>query len=269
VRKLLFIFLLVTLTVPANFLLAGDVAHFEYTLNETDNINLHVDARNLRIDFAANDELHSIIYRGDTSPAAIYLQENKEAVRFTRSGLERIAAHFNIRFEEIREQLEYSLAGMSDEQRETFLQSMPDLEAIDLDSPPLVKFDEEGTKSWEGFEADSVTLSVNSEKRGKAILLKQPPVKLSENQQHTLTSFQELLNAWIEIVSRQPDEIQAENPYEQTQNLVIEHLPRLANFNNDIRIVMTDWGLKLGDEIKFRPADDTVIEDVDSQLLFE
>ncbi len=268
-RKSLVIFLLVILTAPVNALIAGEAAYFEYEVNATDNITLQVGTRNLRTDFEANGESHSIIYRGDTRPAVAYLLEDGAAVRFTRSALERVAAHFNIRFEEIREQLEYTLEGMSEEQRQELLKTMPDFESIDLDSPPLVTFDRKAEVTWEDFEADSVTLSVNNEKRGAATLLRQPPVKLSEPQKQTLTNFQELLNVWIEIVSRQPTEIQAEDPYEQTQNLVIEYLPRLAKFANDTQITMRNWGLKPRDEISFKPDDEMPVEAVGGQLLFE
>ncbi len=243
------------------------VSRFRYSQNENESLVLQVGRYSARTDLLVDDSLeHSIIFDGETNPAAIYMFDGQEAIRLTAPALNRVAAHLNIRYEEMRRQLDEAFGEMSDELKQELVSDLPNVDPINLDSQPEVTFHSIEKIAWQNRTAKAGELLVDGEKRGSAVLLEKAPVTLEEQQQKTLVNFQQLLNSWIEIVRRQPEFTGGENPYEETQNLILDYFPRLAHFSESVEIKLVDWEQQSTGQRPFELPEGVPVQPVDRGL---
>ncbi len=243
------------------------IARLEYDQDETETIQLWLRNGQARTDLLLNGQLqHSIVFDSTQEPLTLYLLEGNQAIKLTRPALERVTAHLNIRYEQMRQQLDETYGHLSEEIRQELIQDLPKIDPINLDTPPLIEFSPEEKIDWQQRPAEKGSFLVEGVRRDTAILLKEPVIELSDGQRETLENFQGILFNWIEIVRRQPEFTGGENPYEETQNLIINYFPRLVRLTNGVEIRLTDWQLKPDSPEPFELPDDLQIQEIDRGL---
>ncbi len=213
---------------PVNVL--AKTAFFEYTQKPGDTIALWLGSQNLKIQISRGNRGQTMLFQADTSPAALYLLQKNKAIKITEPALRRVAAHLNVRYEQMRKNMKKTLKNLSQAKKKQLRKTMPSFKSINLDTPPQIKFKQKKKTTWHNRAAISGEFWVNSQRRAKAILLSKSPVKLTGAQRKTLRKFQSHLFGWIEIVRHQPAFTGGKNPFKETQNLIGNYYPRLAKF---------------------------------------
>ncbi|MGM0381682.1 MAG: hypothetical protein ACQEP7_06810 [bacterium] len=235
IAKIILLFVIVTVITIIQPSSINAAARYSAVHSQTGKITNWFGESGLVIKIGSGDEENIVRYRADTTPGIIYLEfpAQKTAIKFTEPEIRRVAAHLNLRYEQLKKNLDGMTQNMSEKEKQKVMENLPLMKKIEIDTPPEVTFNPAGDTTWEDYSATRGHFQVDGDTRGEAIILDSSPLEISDEQRQVINNFQKLLDKWIEIVRRQQDFVDGENPYRQTRNLLGKYLLKVAEFRED------------------------------------
>ncbi len=158
------------------------------------------------------------------------------------------------------EQIEQMMENMPEESRRQMREQMGMMEdglGTGPEDVPQTEFVEQETVEWKGLPAKRGILNYDGNQVGSGILLNEPPIELTENQQEMLERFDELL---LELTGMASDMSTFEQPGRETPAFSMGHMTRLAEFEDENNSgELREWGpVTVGSERFSVPEDYSV-----------